>query len=521
MSAVAAQLAVKGYYPETPGHGLMTGEPPLFSDKFCDFRTFAIHLARHNAWKFFRPLLSMYTRARQGLSDPLDGHSAESRNRILGTLGCTLERICAVDVNFSSLETLPAYNKCIADARQELRDVLQKHDTDDVNQLFYYLLEREVGDLDQDKGAPMEGIIRADSLVDEDPMDVDTEVTPAAPSPFLPKADPEAMDVDSDVTPDAPSPSSSAFSSPHPNAFLDIEMRDVDLDNTNIAGGAGPCATDVAATRDDSPMESGFVRTEVAEVIQEPAGALPRSSQNDTQVQGAVGSPAQDAVGSSPQGAVDNSAQGPSLLEAIQTARPARDPLPPVGRTEVAYAKERQEGGLAFTFHAREFLEDQVPNGDRLGLVQQIFSTLKKENDEWMDRHGSLGISDWRLERWAIKLEDAVAEAADNNLPDPESWLPTGLTDKQVYDRGASRIVAKMVEPLGFFKSTVRRLMRQITFVEDDKAVVFVRSPVERNLPPRSEALQGNTSFNEGKKRSAEAAFGIHDAGLDRRQRRA
>jgi hypothetical protein len=484
MAAFAAQLAVKGYYPETPGHGLMMGEAPRFSAKFRDVETFAVHLARHNAWKFLRALLSMYTRAKKGLRDPLNGHSSESRHRILGTLGCTLERICAIEANFFSAERLPEYHERIAIARQELWSVLQNCEIDHVNLLFCHLLELKVPDLEQNKGTPMEGIIRADTPMDDDAMDIDTEVTAAAPSPSSPTSSP-----------------------PHPDTSLDIDMPDIDdadPDITNVAGGAGPCATDVAATREDTPMEVDFVGTEVVEESQETVGTE-GSSQNDAQVQGAVGS----------------SAQGPGLAEASQTISTTRAPLPPVGRTEVAYAKERQEGRLAFTFHEREFLEDQVPNGDRLGLLQQIFSTLKKENDGWMDRHESLGISDWRLERWAIKLEDAVAEAADDNLPNPESWLSTKFTDKQVYDRGARGIVAKMEEPLDFFKSTVRRLMRQITFVEDDKAVVLVRSPVERNLPPRPEALQGHTHFHVGEKRTAEAAFGMHDAVVDRRRRRA
>lgn len=260
-------------------------------------------------------------------------------------------------------------------------------------------------------------------------------------------------------------------------------------------GTAGLSTTDVA----EAEMQIDPTGTEVVEVTQEPTG-VPGASQNDAQVQDADRSSAQ--------------VTGPA--EATQDVNPRRVRLSATDRLDEAYRSERQVG-MPFTFNEREFLEDQVDSADRTRLLQQVFSTLKKENDEWTNRHGSLGISDWRLERWAIKLEDEIAKEAEENHPDPETLMPAGSTDKVVYDRGTRRIVARMQDPLDFFKNTIRRLMRQITFVEDAAPVVFVRSPVERNLPPRPWVLGGDAAFHRGSKRKLGTAFDRCNVSASRR----
>ncbi|KAF2446555.1 hypothetical protein P171DRAFT_483890 [Karstenula rhodostoma CBS 690.94] len=496
-SSMPAQRAVKAYYPATPGYGLIQGESPRVSNEYPDFDTFAIHLARHNAWCFFRHLIRIYHQAlKKGLRDALGEYPRKSQFHILGIMGCHMERMCAAEVDFSSPDKLSAYKERITAARNELF-YMPPDDLDRVRRLFCDLLRYRATDLKQNKTEPpMEREERVDSPMNDDAgMDIDTEVTPASPSPLSSQQNPDAalMDVDTEATPAAPS---LPFSQPAPDASLDNDMNGIEFaepESCSIAGTAGSSATDVAATRDDTAMQIDSTSTEVVEVAQEPTG-VPGSSQNDAQVQGPVGS----------------SAQVTEPAEVAQDANSRRIRMSPTDRLDEAYRRERQ-GGMPFTFNEREFLEDQVPNEDRTRLLQQIFSTLKQENDGWTNRHRSLGISDWRLERWAIKLEDEVAKEADENFPDPETWMPTELTDKVVYDRGARRIVAGMQDPLDFFKNTVRRLMRQITFVEDDKPVIFVKSPVERNLAPRPWALGGDATFHTGSKRKVDSAFDRRD----------
>ncbi|KAJ4353707.1 uncharacterized protein N0V89_005437 [Didymosphaeria variabile] len=450
--------------PAAPDGGIMTGEPPGKPADLKNFHNYAVCLARHNAWKFFKLLLSVYTRAKRSIGDPLKCYPTKSRGHILGHLGWKLERMCAANTDFSSSDRLTAYIDYVAATRHEMRSLPEMRDHNLIRCLFCNLIKYDDAALDANNGTV--------------PMDID----PRKDSFMYDQAD-DAMDVDE--FPATPS------SQPQPNTPLDFDGT----------GTAGSSATEVAAPREDTPMEIDWVGTSIVEETQEPTGA-PGSSHNDATEHGAAGSSAK----------VSGPARATQAPVMVRTRKSGKD------RVEEAYSKERQNG-MDFTFRNREFLDDSVPNGDRTNLLQRILSTLKQENDGWTKRHGSLGITDWRLELWAQTMEDGVAKGADENHPDPESFMPTEITDKKVYDRGVRGIIAKMQDPLAFFKSTVRRFKKEVSFVEDDKPVVVMKSSVNRNLPPRPSALRDDTVFNKGATRTLDMAFDRRDVVQSARKR--
>lgn len=262
----------------------------------------------------------------------------------------------------------------------------------------------------------------------------------------------------------------------------------------------------VAVTRQDSPMQS-----DPTAYNQDPASS---ALQNSATVAG-LATAVQVVVQPTLAGQSIESIQALPPIPRAQSRRPTA-----TERIEEAYAMERHSG-MPFTFSAREFLEESHPDErwdeDRTNLLKQIFATLEQENDGWTKRHGSLHISHWRLERWAIKLEEEVAIEAEENSMNRENML--SITDKEVYDRGAKRIIQKCQNPLAYFKNTIRRLMKSVTFAEDDKPVVEEKYRVKGNPPPRPSALSqlkrtmfdtDDAVFNVGAKRTVERALGTY-----------
>ncbi|KAJ4302908.1 hypothetical protein N0V90_001799 [Kalmusia sp. IMI 367209] len=147
----------------------------------------------------------------------------------------------------------------------------------------------------------------------------------------------------------------------------------------------------------------------------------------------------------------------------------------------------------------------------RKAFAEDIFILLKTENDMWTKRHGALGISDARLKRAARKVEDVVASLADNNLPDPNTFI-TPFTDREVYERERMRVEEKMrADPLSFFKNTVRKYLKNVSFVEDDAALVIDKYCVKRDHPARPSALKDGEfgmDFHTSSKRTTDDAFG-------------
>ncbi|KAF2253756.1 hypothetical protein BU26DRAFT_501893 [Trematosphaeria pertusa] len=94
-------------------------------------------------------------------------------------------------------------------------------------------------------------------------------------------------------------------------------------------------------------------------------------------------------------------------------------------------------------------VEDSVRND----LVQEMFMRLKMEHDTWELRYGAM-LTDAQLEQAAQGLELKAANAADDNLPDPNTMLVT-LLDAEVYEGVRAQLLQQAKRhPLRFLKST-------------------------------------------------------------------
>lgn len=75
----AAQITIMRSYPPTSGYLYLTGDRPNQDMALRNFDEYTISIGRNHAWRFFRLLLSAYTRCKKGLNDLLRSYLEKSR----------------------------------------------------------------------------------------------------------------------------------------------------------------------------------------------------------------------------------------------------------------------------------------------------------------------------------------------------------------------------------------------------------------------------------------------------------